>query len=62
MFLLYVAFVVLKEFKKPNDQRGQRNAENIGCYIFRIIIIYVVNGKSRKRSRRKTAEDHRIGG
>ena len=24
MFLLYVAFVVLKEFKKPNDQRGAK--------------------------------------
>lgn len=41
---------------------GQKNAENIGCCIFRIIIIYVVNGKGGKRCRRKTAEDHRIGG
>ena len=41
---------------------GQRNAENIGCCIFRIIIIYVVNGKGGKRCRRKAAEDQRIGG
>lgn len=24
MFLLYVAFVVLNEFKKPNDQKGKK--------------------------------------